>query len=198
VKYWDNYIYIYSNNKLQKIPLQKKILWFVLGKKTTYNPYSKSKCIDSFELIWTYQVHSISGFSHDTLRGTMVVYLGLPDLTILFKIHMPVVQIMKNHSVMEHARYWPLRLFHSLFRHTAAAGAHPSSSLVPHSQGTIACSQHIPQYTYPIALAVWVEVYYFQKTWNLRNKFQRTKICEGKCLNLKNILFVRMKVSKIN
>jgi hypothetical protein len=42
-----------------------------------------------------------------------------------------------------------LCLFHSLFRHTAAAAAHPSSSLVPHSQGTIPCSLHIPQYTYP-------------------------------------------------
>jgi hypothetical protein len=51
-------------------------------------------------------IKCISGFFHDTLRGTMVVYLGLPDLTILFKIHMPIVQILKNHSVSEHARYW--------------------------------------------------------------------------------------------
>lgn len=143
MKYLDNYIY--SNNKLQKILLPKKFYDFFWAKRLPIILIVKVNALIHLNLFGP--IKSISGFSHDTLRGTMVVYLGLPDLTILFKIHMPIVQIMKNHSAMEHARYWPLCLFHSLFRHTAAARAHPSSSLVPHSQGTIACSQHIPQYT---------------------------------------------------
>lgn len=72
---------------------------------------------------------SISGFSYDTLRGTMVVFLGLPNLTIVQNPH-AIMQIMKNHYVMDRARYWPLYLFHSLFRHTSAG--HTQVPQVPH------------------------------------------------------------------
>jgi hypothetical protein len=140
-------IYIIIFKKLitscKRFRSKKTILWFFLGNKTTYNPYSKSKFIDSFELIWTYQVH----------------FWFFP-------------WYLKRHNGCVLGSTWPNNIVqnpHPIVQnpHTAAARAHPSS-----------------------------KVYYFQKTWNLRSKFQRTKNCEGKCLNLKSILFVGMKVSK--
>ncbi len=50
-------IYIYIITSCKIFCSKTKFYDFFGGKKTPYNPYSKSKCIDSFELVWTYRVH---------------------------------------------------------------------------------------------------------------------------------------------
>ncbi len=88
-----NYVYILIN-KLQKISLKKKNYAFSLGKKTIILITIKVNALISFELVWTHQVH-FWFFPWYLKRYKMVVFLGLPDLTILFKIHMPLCKLWK-------------------------------------------------------------------------------------------------------
>jgi hypothetical protein len=102
VKYWDDYIYFLITS-CKRFRLNIYIyIWFFFGQKD-YNPYNKSKSIDSFELVFG-PIKCISGFSHDTLRGTMVVFLGL---------HVVLKLPMNNNSNGHWS--WDIRQFQYIF-----------------------------------------------------------------------------------